>query len=154
VPGPPGPPGAIATSQFDCIKTRFGLPFPNVTGQISFTAGVTTGRAVGFVSGGNSFVVQPGIYDVRFYADQVFGTPIVSLDGFGIAWLGTTINVDAIGSVVSGDRLIQVTTPNTVLRLSTPGLLFEALPIAFGGSGGIPSGTAGGTCMLIITKLQ
>lgn len=154
VPGPPGPAGPIATSQFDCIKTRFGLPFPNISGQISFTAGVTTGPAVGFISGGNSFVLQPGIYDVRFYADQVFGNPIVSLDGFGIAWLGTTINVDAIGSVVSGDRIIQVTTPNTVLRLSTPGLLFEATPIAFGGFSGIPNGTAGGTCMLIITKLQ
>jgi collagen triple helix repeat protein len=153
VPGPPGPPGPIAASQFDCIKSRFGFPFPNISGQISFTAGVTTGPAVGFVSGGNSFVLQTGIYDVRFYADQVFGNPIVSLDGFGIAWLGTTINVDAFGSVVSGNRLIQVTTPNTVLRLSTPGLLFEATPIAFGGNG-IPNGTAGGTCMLIITKLQ
>jgi Collagen triple helix repeat (20 copies) len=155
-PGPQGPAGGIgAVLQLDCVKSRLGLPIPHLSGPIGFTAGISSGSGIGFTSGGNSFLLQPGIYQIRFYADNLFGGPlIVSLDGFGFAWLGSDSPSQTTGAVIAGDRLIQASSPNTALQLSTPGTLFFFDPVAFIGTAGGGSGTAGANCMLIITRLQ
>lgn len=157
--GPPGPPGSggsgtLAASAFACpvgpaVAPGGFIPFLRV---LSIGSGIdTNGSPI------TSMVLQPGIYQVHLDANTVVltqaappqgQTPAASVvefllnGGASEVWVGSVPSLVAntvwVDSLV-GDRLVQVTTPNTLVQFTNAtGLQPLTLNV----------------CTVIITRLQ
>jgi hypothetical protein len=135
--GPQGPVGAtgpagqaLAAASFACAPetapNNQPYKFSNSPTGVIFGSSISTG-ALPYVSQYNSIMLQPGYYDVHldgfnFQPDQFALTfPQLLLVVNGLAydvWFTLPYpNDNAFMSIVGGDRLIRIVTPNSILQI-------------------------------------
>jgi hypothetical protein len=142
VVGPAGPQGPAGVSAFTQFTASNGTTLC-CGAATSFSSGISGGGGVGGSGVLSSFVLQPGVYQVQFFANLVTGCGAMSvlLDGSQLAqWVaGSFCGFNPV-STIGAAQLVAVSGPNQVLSFVVP---------AGNGSLGFDNGAT-----LILTKLQ
>ena len=145
VVGPAGPTGPQGPAGGASAFTQFTLSTPTAccSAPINFTSSISGGGGIGGSGQLSSFVLQPGIYQVQFFANVVTGCGVMNvlLDNAPVVqWvMGSFCQFPPV-STISAVQLVTVSSPNQVLGFMVP---------SASGSVGFDDG---GT--LILTKLQ